>query len=178
MTSVTTRHATLNDINDHTVERISKLINDVYDQAESDLWKSKGGRVDNNEVSRLINNNNLILAELDGVIIGSVKYEPVDQSICEFGMLVADENYRGKGIGTLLVNAAENWAIKNGYKTMQLELLTPRHWKNDSKEFLKKWYSRIGYKPTHTMAFEQHFSERINDMATECDFTVWLKNIS
>ena len=47
--------------------------------------------------------------------------------IGEFGMLVADVNHRGKGVGSALIKAAEQWAQRIDCTTMQLELLTPRH---------------------------------------------------
>ena len=55
------------------------------------------------------------------------------------------------------------------------ELLTPRNWTHPSKEFLKMWYSRIGYKPQATESFEILHPELVPELATECDFTVWHK---
>jgi hypothetical protein len=61
---------------------------------------------------------------------------------------------------------------------MRLEILTPRHWTHPSKEFLKRWYSRIGYSPQTTEPFEAMYPELVPELATECDFTVWHKSLA
>jgi hypothetical protein len=61
---------------------------------------------------------------------------------------------------------------------MQLELLTPRHWKNPAKEFLKVWYRRLGYVPEKHMPFEEVSPHRMEEFATDCDFTIWLKTLT
>ena len=95
----------------------------------------------------------------------------------EFGMLVADKSYRGLGIGSTLVLAAENWAKSEGFNRMRLELLEPRNWEHPSKVFLRKWYSRIGYVPDKTEPFEIMHPEKTCALATECNFTVWYKTL-
>jgi GNAT superfamily N-acetyltransferase len=95
----------------------------------------------------------------------------------EFGMLVADRAYRGFGIGSALVEHAERWARGHACHTMRLELLTPRHWVQPSKEFLKDWYSRIGYSPRAAEPLEVMYPDLVPQLATECDFTVWHKNL-
>lgn len=93
-------------------------------------------------------------------------------------MLVADLTQRGRGIGSALVDRAERWARDGACHTMRLELLTPRNWTHPSKEFLKMWYSRIGYRPQATEPFEILHPELVPELATECDFTVWLKSLA
>jgi len=51
-------------------------------------------------------------------------------------------------------------------------------WTHPSKEFLKKWYSRSGYKPQATESFEILHPELVPELATECDFTVWHKSLA
>lgn len=170
---IKTRLSDKNDLNDESINRIFELINDAYDEAEAGMWKFKGGRVSKKGVKSLLENQTLILAENNNQIVGSVKIRRHDDDTGEFGMLVSDQKLRGQGIGVALVNAAEQWARKNNYKIMRLELLTPRHWHHPSKEFLKKWYSRMAYQPNKTVEFNM-----ADGLATECDFTVWLKNLN
>ena len=61
---------------------------------------------------------------------------------------------------------------------MRLELLTPRHWQNPSKEFLKQWYTRIGYSPRAAEPLETMYPNLVPELATECDFTVWHKPLT
>lgn len=166
------RHCTEEDLTDENVDLIFTLINSVYDQAEEGMWQFHGTRASLSDVRTMLSEQSLILAEKNGEIVGSTKIGRHDDICAEFGMLVADPNLRGSGIGTALVSAAEHWAREGGHKVMRLELLTPRHWSHPSKEFLKKWYSRLGYIPGETVAFN-----KAEHLATECDFTVWKKQL-
>ena len=176
--NVTTRFPLESDLEGDSIQRLTDLVNDVYDDSESGMWKRKGIRTNPAEVDRLLRARALILAELDEVLVGSVNVNLMSGGVGEFGMLVADPDHRGKGIGTALVGHAENWAREMACHTMRLELLTPRNWSHPSKEFLKMWYSRIGYKPQATEPFEILHPELVRELATECDFTTWHKSLA
>jgi GNAT superfamily N-acetyltransferase len=174
---VTTRFPAKADVEASKINQLATLINEVYDDAESGMWRRPGTRTTPDEVERLLSNQALILAEIDGRLVGSVNVNLMDNGVCEFGMLVADRKQRGKGVGSALVERAEQWA-RLGCHTMRLELLTPRNWTHPRKEFLKQWYSRIGYQPQATEPFEILHPELIPKLATECDFTVWHKSLT
>ncbi|MGH8249828.1 MAG: GNAT family N-acetyltransferase [Steroidobacteraceae bacterium] len=127
---------------------------------------------------RLLRARELLLAEIDGALVGSVNVKLMSGELGEFGMLVADRNYRGKGIGSTLVEHAKNWAREHGCQTMRLELLIPRNWTHPSKEFLRRWYARIGYAPQAIEPLESMHPELVPELATDCDFTVWHKPIA
>jgi len=107
------------------------------------MWKRKETRTTPDAVRRLLKERQLI----GGVVVGSVSVNLMSGRIGEFGMLVSDVNHREKGVGSALIKAAEQWAKRMDCATMQLALLTPRRWNHPSKEFLKKWYRKIGYEP-------------------------------
>jgi GNAT superfamily N-acetyltransferase len=175
---VTTRFPIESDLGADSIKRLSDLINEVYDYAESGMWKRKGFRTNPAEVERLLRAQALILAEIDGALVGSVNVNLMPDGVGEFGMLVADLNHRGMGIGSALVDRAENWARDMACHTMRLELLTPRNWTHPSKEFLKKWYSRIGYTPQEPEPLELLHPDLVPELSTECDFTVWRKSLA
>jgi GNAT superfamily N-acetyltransferase len=175
---VTTRLPIEADLGAENIKRLSDLINEVYDEAESGMWKRKGSRTNPAEVERLVRAQALILAEIDGELVGSVNVNLMGKGVGECGMLVADRRYRGKGIGSALVKHAERWAREHACHTMRLEILTPRQWTHPSKEFLGQWYSRIGYAPETTEPFESMYPELVPELATECDFTVWHKSLA
>lgn len=166
------------DLTDDALDHLVDLINRVYDEAESGMWRRRGTRTNRDQIRGLLRDKRLILADLDGTIVGSVNVNIMDESVAEFGMLVADPDHRGMGIGSMLVNAAEEWARSMNRRTMRLELLTPRSWTHPSKEFLKAWYTRLGYVPQFTEPLEKTHPELIQELATECDFTVWHKRLS
>jgi GNAT superfamily N-acetyltransferase len=175
--SVTTRFPLASDLRADRVKRLSGLINDAYDDAESGMWKRQGTRTSPAAVERLLRSQALILAEIDGILVGSVNVNLMADQVGEFGMLVADRNFRGTGIGSALVDHAEKWARERGCRTMRLELLTPRDWDHPSKEFLKQWYTRLGYVPTTTERLEELHPDLVPELATDCVFTVWHKSL-
>ena len=49
------------------------MINEVYDEAESGMWKEKGVRTNPEQITQLIKESSLIVCQLDdGRIVGSV----------------------------------------------------------------------------------------------------------
>jgi GNAT superfamily N-acetyltransferase len=175
---VATRVPIESDFRADSIRRLSDLINEVYDDAELGMWKRVGTRTTADEVERLLRAHALILAEIDGVIVGSVNVSLMGDGVGEFGMLVADRSLRGAGIGSALVRHAEKWARERACHTMRLEVLAPRGWTHLSKEFLRQWYSRLGYAPLATEPFEVMHPELVSELATECDFTVWGKSLT
>lgn len=133
------------------------------------MWKQTGTRTKPAEVERLLRAQALILAEIDGVLVASVNVKLMSDGIGEFGMLVADGNYHGVGIGSALIQHTEKWARQNGCHTMRLELLTPRYWTHPSKQFLRQ----CGYTPLASEPFELMYPELVPALAAECQFTVW-----
>ena len=176
--TVTTRFPIDSDLAADNVRRLSDLINEVYDDAESGMWKRTGTRTNPAEVERLLRAHALILAEIDGQLVGAVNVNLMGDGVGEFGMLVADRKHRKKGIGLALIDRAEKWARDNACHTMRLEVLLPRTWTHPSKEFLKKWYASLGYKLQTTEPFEILHPELVPELATQCDFTVWYKSLT
>jgi GNAT superfamily N-acetyltransferase len=178
MSDVTTRFPADADLGGDVVRHLAGLVNACYDDAESGMWQEPGTRTGPDEIAGLLRDRALILAELDGRVVGSVKVMLMPDGVGEFGMLVADPGQRGRGVGRVLVAAAEDWARRQGCRTMRLELLTPRGWTHPSKEFLRGWYTRLGYVPQRTERFEDEYAHLVPRLATPCDFTVWHKPLT
>ncbi len=156
---------------------IRDMVNAVYEVAESGMWIADVQRIREREIAQLLQLRRLIVAMDGDAIVGCVSVRELRPRLGEFGMLVASPDRRGEGIGTLLVEAAEQWARERGYLQMRLELLTPRTWRHPMKEFLKEWYSRMDYVPQETESFAAMYPERMLLLATECDFTPWMKQL-
>ncbi|BCD90226.1 hypothetical protein fh0823_03650 [Francisella halioticida] len=159
------------------IKNIQKIINSAYKIAENDLWIESAQRVSPDELKDLIKQNKIIIVKSDDLILGSIKVIKFSQNIAEFGMLATDLNYRGFGLGNKLVTAAENWARDNNFKIMRLELLTPKHHTSQSKEKLKKWYTKCGYKHYCIEPFADLFPDSYHLLAVECDFNVYHKTL-
>jgi GNAT superfamily N-acetyltransferase len=157
------------------VAEVVELINRVYADAEKGLWKPDARRTDVAEIATVIVAGELAVARLDGALVGAVRVQRLASGEGEFGMLVASPEHRGVGIGRDLVAFAEGWARGQGLQTMQLELLVPRAWTHPVKEFLREWYTRLGYRPVRRDPFEQAHPALQPRLATDCDFVIYHK---
>jgi GNAT superfamily N-acetyltransferase len=159
------------------LNELAALVNSVYAVAEEGLWQDGTLRTTPERVAQLITAGQIAIARSDERIVGAVRIQRLDTGEAEFGMLVADPAHRGQGVGRKLVRFAECWSREQGLDTMQLEVLVPRQWTHPSKEFLKAWYTRVGYRPVRTGQFEQSYPELAPLLATPCDFVIYHKDL-
>ena len=157
------------------VAEIVDLINRVYADGEKGLWVDGAKRTDQAEVTALTRTGQLALARMDGRLVGAVRIQRLATGEAEFGMLVADPDRRGIGIGRVLVAAAERWAREQNLARMQLELLVPRTWTHPVKEFLRAWYTRIGYREIRKGRLDEAYPALQPHLATPCDFVIYQK---
>ncbi len=119
------------------VDRLTRLVNGVYATAERGLWRDGATRTRDAEMADLIAARQIAVATRDWRIVGAVRVHDVSDDVSEFGMLVADADQRGTGVGRALVDFAERHGLERGRRAMQLELLVPRAWRHPAKEFLR-----------------------------------------
>lgn len=158
-----------------TVDAIADLVNRAYAVAEAGLWTDGAERTTPEEVADLLARGWIATARVGDRIVGAVTLRPLDASTAEFGMLAADEDWRSVGVGRELVAFAERWAAERGHSAMQLELLVPTGWSHPSKEFLRAWYERLGYREFRRTRLEQLYPELEPRLATPCDLLVLRK---
>jgi GNAT superfamily N-acetyltransferase len=154
------------------VGRLTELINDVYRTAESGLWRDDATRTTASELAELIAAGQIAVATRNGEIAGSVRIHDVSDTASEFGMLVAAPEQRSTGVGRALLDFAERHSRERGRRTMQLELLLPREGRHPSKEFLKSWYGRRGYRLVRTGSVDHAYPHLAPLLAVPCDLTV------
>ncbi len=159
------------------VNELAALVNSVYALAEEGLWADGTPRTTPERMAELIAAGQIAVARADERIVGAVRIQRLDTGEGEFGMLVADPAHRGQGVGRELVRFAERWSREQGLETIQLEVLVPRQWSHPSKDFLKAWYTRIGYCPVRTGQFEESYPELAQLLATPCDFVIYHKSL-
>jgi GNAT superfamily N-acetyltransferase len=157
--------------------QVVALVNRVYADAEKGIWQDGADRTDGAEITAMIRAGRLAVARLDGVLVGSVDVQRLDDDLGELGMLVASPEHRGIGIGRELVAFAEDWGRRQGFGWMQLELLSPRAWTHPVKEFLRDWYTRIGYRQVRAGLFADAYPALAPRLATDCDFTIYHKTL-
>ncbi|MDQ1528022.1 MAG: hypothetical protein QOG18_2635 [Microbacteriaceae bacterium] len=160
------------------VATITELVNRVYATSEDGLWIEGARRTTEVEVAAIIRRGEIAAATSEGVIVGSVRIQRLDAATGEFGMLAADPERRGLGIGRELVAFAEEWARHRGLTSMQLEVLTPRAWSHPAKVFLMQWYERTGYRHVRTGALDEAHPALAQLLATQCDYVVYRKDLA
>jgi ribosomal protein S18 acetylase RimI-like enzyme len=159
------------------VNELAALVNNVYAVAEEGLWENGTPRTTPKRMRELIAAGQIAVARGDQRIVGAVQIQRLDTEKGEFGMLVTDPAHRGQGVGRKLVQFAERWCCAQGLDTMQLEVLVPRQWSHPSKEFLKDWYARMGYRPVRTGQLEESYPALAPLLATPCDFVIYHKSL-
>jgi GNAT superfamily N-acetyltransferase len=157
------------------VEQLTDLINDVYAVAERGLWREGATRTTPSELAELIRAGQIGVATRRAQVLGSVRVHDVSGDTSEFGMLVAAVEHRSTGVGRALVDFAERRTRERGRRAMQLELLVPRAWSHPTKEFLKAWYWRIGYRISRTGSIEDAYPHLAPLLATPCDLEIHAK---
>jgi GNAT superfamily N-acetyltransferase len=151
------------------VEGLAALINRVYDDAERGLWRDRAGRTDPDELARFIAAGEIAVARRDGRIAGSVRVRQVAPDIGELGILVAAPDQRGIGVGTALLDFAERHCRERGLRAIRLELLVARAFKHPSKELLRAWYERSGYRLIDVLDVGAVYPQLPPLLATPCD---------
>jgi GNAT superfamily N-acetyltransferase len=156
-------------------DHLAGLINGVYAVAEDGLWRDGFKRTNPAEMAELIAAGQIAVAERAGDIAGTVEIADIAADATIFGMLAAAPEQRGAGVGRALLDFAERHSRERGRRTMQLELLVPRGWKHPSKEFLKGWYGRRGYRVVRTAALDELYPHVAPMLACPCDLLIYEK---
>jgi GNAT superfamily N-acetyltransferase len=166
---------------DGLVDELTRLVNRVYAVAEDGLWVDGATRTTPDEMAGLIAAGEVAVARDDatgGAIVGTVRVQQIDDATGELGMLVADPDRRGEGIGRDLIAFAEDRLRRRDVPTMQLELLVPRDWTHPVKAFLDEWYTRIGYRRVRTGRIDDDYPHLAPLLATPCDFVIYHKALA
>ena len=60
-------------------------------------------------------------------------------------------------------------------RAMRLELLVPQGWRHPTKEFLRSWYERRGYRTIGTSSMYDAYPHLAPLLATPCNLIVYEK---
>ncbi|AGL15894.1 GNAT family N-acetyltransferase [Actinoplanes sp. N902-109] len=161
-----------------TVAPLTRLINTVYAEGEKGLWQEGAARTSEAEMAELIGRGQIAVARRDGRIVGCIRVQQPGPGLGELGLLAAAPEERGTGVGRELVAFAEQWARGRGLPTMQLELLVPDGWEHPMKEFLRAWYTRIGYAVVGSGEVAEAHPDLAPLLATPCRFLVFHKHLA
>jgi hypothetical protein len=60
---------------------------------------------------------------------------------------------------------------------MRLELLVPRGWVSEPKEFLRTWYNRLGYQLHRVGTIDEDYPQLAPQLAGSADDQIYLKRL-
>lgn len=127
-----------------------------------------GPRIDEESMTEMMRKGEFLVAEdAAGRIVATI-YAEARGERGYFGMLAVDVLRQGKGLGRMMVNAAEEHCRKRGCKFMDLTVLSLR-------PELPPFYRKLGYAETGTQAF--HPPRPLKD-GVECHCIVMSKPLS
>ena len=166
--------------------KIASIVNLAYSRGEKGMWKSHAKRTNPEEIKKHCCDHNIIIVRAadervmgnEQRIVGTVYVTNNfcgDAEVGELGMLAVHEDYLGRGIGTLLIQCAEEYCRRSKCKTIRLELLTPKSYVHLFKKRLDEWYRKMQYVKGLTEDFNKAYPHIVPMLSCECDFTVYTK---
>lgn len=110
------------------------------------------------EIKALIGQNRILLAEIDGEVVGWLRWSLFWDNTPFMNMLYFLEGYRGKGYGRQIVEHWENQMLQEGYDSVMTSSL--------SDEQAQHFYRKLGYIDSGSLllpgeALEIIFTKRI-----------------
>ena len=117
---------------------------DVEDLIE--LYTLTGWKLDIEHANRMIeqfaksNYSKILVADLNGKVVGKVTLDTVFPPYAEIVNLVVHPDYQGKGVGSRLVEECINRAVKTGYNVVYLMC-------DPLDQRIHKFYAKLGFLP-------------------------------
>jgi GNAT superfamily N-acetyltransferase len=160
-----------------TIIELTKLLNEVYLEAEDGLWQPGTARCSEAEMAGFVRSGEMVVARSKGRFVGCVRLCRLDEERGELGMLAVESDARGTGLGRKLLSWCEEQSRADGCTVMQLELLVPRGFSHPWKEFLATWYERRGYERERIGRIEDNYPHLAPRLSTVCDFVIYTRNL-
>ncbi len=132
------------------VKQLHHVMVKGYELTEEEIWGKNYVRLFLPDFKALIDKGNVYVAYLNDLIVGCIHVYKKNNDAYGFGLLSVDFNYAGRGIGTALIQKAEEIAIANHAKQMKIEILRVKDEDVHHKVILANYYKRLGYKYTHS----------------------------
>jgi len=133
----------MNGITTRVVTHTSPEYQQIWDVREEVLRKPLGMSLKNEDLSGDAEDKIVIAVDNDKVI-GCVMMHPKENGVLKLRAMGVYEQYQGKGVGRLLIHAAEKEAAGDGYKKIDLH----------ARMVAKVFYEKLGYTPVGDIFIE------------------------
>lgn len=175
---ITVQSAKAANLTAHQQKRLHEILTIAYALTEVEVWGENYVRIDYADYCELILKDEVLVALMDGEVVGGVHYYERANGLYCFSLLSADFDKSGLGIGRKLVNRVEEIAKANGATAIELEILRPRGIEVPFKVRIANWYKRQGYVYTHSQNFAEIKPIKAKKLANPSDFDYYRKELS
>lgn len=143
-------NASLPRFSEDDIQKLYDIVIKGYELTEEEVWGKKYIRIFPEEYKALVKKKEVLVALYDNEIVGGIQYYFPDKATSTFSLLATNFVFKGKGIGTALINEVEKLAKIAGASMIKIEILRVRGLDVDCKMVLANYYNRLGYKYTHS----------------------------
>ena len=178
---ITIKNIKTEHLSEQTLNRMYAVLIHAYAETEVEIWGQNHIRIAKDDFTELIERKEIFGAFIENQLVGSVRLFKKDQQTFSFGLLSADLNMQGKGIGNALVEHIEAVAKKEGATYMTLEILRAIALETPFKKRLKEWYTKLGYTYTLSGSFKElkpTHADRADKLVQPCVFDCYQKVLS
>lgn len=157
--------------------KLYEIMRDAYARTESEIWGENYVRIPKQEFEQLIDQEIVFGAQADGRMVGTLYLKKINSEKSSFGLLGVDTTTEGQGIGSKLIEAAEDMAREEGAKEMIIDILRPKDFELSIKNRLRAWYEKKGYEYTHSENFQDRRPDRAVDLKVPSVFDCFRKKL-
>jgi len=163
--------------NKQLAKQLTTMINQAFRSTESGMWQSTMQRTNADDIVDFIQNGEMVCVYKKAKVAGCMRLQRITEEIAEIGMLAVDLTEQGLGVGRSLIQFGEAELIAQGYKILQIELLKPKNYSDESREKLQQWYERLGYNQVEEHPLEEVLPELASGLKVPSKFTVLHKYV-
>lgn len=158
-------------------EQLYQIIIKAYADTESEMWGKNYVRVSKIDFQNFINDDKVLVAFLDGSVVGGLRYYAADKDTWSFGLFGADFTKSRLGIGRALISEVETLAVAAGAKKIKIEILRPANFELPIKKILSEWYIKLGYQFVESRDFSTLKPLESKGLICPCTFDYYLKQL-
>ena len=157
------------------LSRLVTVVNAAYAIGECGLWRAGVSRIDQDTLSQVAARGELVIARSGGAAQACVRVRELADDTVEIGMLATDPANQRSGLGSALMDFAEDRARSAGRTSAELDLLVPVVGTHPAKQRLAQWYARRGYAFVSQTRLEERYPELVGDLRVPCTMHLWRK---
>lgn len=151
------------------VDELCSIVNTVYDETEGDLFLGGMSRRTNPRKLQELSEAGSLYAAMEGnKPAGMIVISYPEENVADFSMLAVGPKFQGQGLARQIMDFAESTAKDSGAVKVEAVLLQPASGNHSYKEFLKGWYTRLGWEEDGELPFSSRYPKAAARTKTPC----------